>query len=133
MNNNTWNYKVELKDTSVFERLEKQLGISIPEELKNFIIENNGASPSLSTFMLNNNEESYNYTLSFNTKETDEYSNLYIFDTLKPTDPFPFANDPFGNLICYDLKTNKICFWEHETDQYIQTDLTLSEFIDSLY
>ena len=36
---NVWKYKIELKDSEAFSKVEKLRGIHIPEELKNFIKE----------------------------------------------------------------------------------------------
>lgn len=42
--NNTWNYKEDLQDPEAFEKIEKQYDIKIPEKLKDFVAEHNGAS-----------------------------------------------------------------------------------------
>lgn len=45
----------------------------------------------------------------------------------------PFAIDPFGNYICYQLNEKQIVYWDHENDAVTTTGKSLKEFIESLY
>jgi glucuronate isomerase len=55
------------------------------------------------------------------------------FDSISDKNIIPFAIDPFGNYICYDSKDSKVKYLDHETNLVKSIDLSLSEFIDSLY
>ncbi|WP_026516793.1 hypothetical protein [Butyrivibrio sp. MC2021] len=45
----------------------------------------------------------------------------------------PFAKDPFGNFFCYSLSKKTISFYFHVEEKFIDTELTLHGFIESLY
>jgi hypothetical protein len=60
--------------------------------------------------------------------------NVYsAFKVLKEIDSklLPFANDPAGNLICYD--GSEVVYWHHETDEIETIANSVSEFFDRLY
>ena len=64
------------------------------------------------------NEEVFNNLLSFDEEDSSNMIDTYndVKDRLVEK-VIPFAEDPFGNLICFDYRTNKqptIVFWEHE-------------------
>ena len=42
---NKWNFKIELKDESIFTKLENHYGLPIPKGLKSFILEANASNP----------------------------------------------------------------------------------------
>ena len=67
----TWNYKIEVSDNSVFEEIAKERQISFPDELKEFILKHNAATPSHYNFMVGNNERVLGAVLSFNHGEAD--------------------------------------------------------------
>lgn len=128
-----WKYKIELKDEKVFCEIEKERNIKIPNELKKFIIEANAATPVKHCFDLQGTEKVFGSVLSFNRKEADTDSVFVALEVIKDKELLPFAIDPFGNYICYNLKTNTIDFWEHEVAKVYATKYKLEEFIDSLY
>lgn len=60
--------------------------------------------------------------------------NVYsAFKVLKKIDSklLPFANDPAGNLICYD--GSKVVHWNHETDEIETVADSISSFFAKLY
>ena len=61
-----WKYKIDLSDASVFDKIEKERGISFPDELKRFISETNASTPSKYNFMAGNNERVFGAVLCFN-------------------------------------------------------------------
>ena len=117
----TWKYKIEVKDPDIFNKIEKTQGVKFPEELKDFILKNNGATPSKYNFMLGADEKVLGAVLSFNENEKDT-------DNL-----MPFAIDPFGNYICYTLNSKEIVFWDHENNITESTHKGLESFLESLY
>ena len=44
---NTWKYKIDLRDEQMFGKIEEQLQLSFPEKLKAFIRAHNAATPSI--------------------------------------------------------------------------------------
>ena len=129
----TWKYKIDVADPKVFEEIGKELGISFPKELEDFIMKANAATPSRYNFMLGNNEKVLGAVLSFNRNESDTDSVFTALSAIDDSSLLPFGIDPFGNYICYSLKDNKIAFWDHETGSITSTGESLSEFIASLY
>ena len=129
----TWKYKIELSDTSVFEEIEKERGIILPEELKKLILEANAATPSNFNFMVGNNERVLGAILSFNRGESDVDSAFSAFSAIDDSNLVPFGIDPFGNYICYSLKDGTIVFWDHEMGNTAFAGASLTDFIKSLY
>jgi hypothetical protein len=130
---NTWKYKIELENADVFSEIEKERGIQIPEDLKNFILAYNAATPSKYNFMVGSAERVLGAVLSFNRNESDVDS---VFDALTVIDDrnlLPFAVDSFGNYICYSLNENVVVFWNHETSNVSSTEKDLQEFQEALY
>jgi hypothetical protein len=117
-NNLRWiseNNDVELATIS---NLETIFEVKFPKDYVEIIMKNDGGYPKPNRFNLNDNEEIFNNLLSFGEEGgsniVDTYS--YVKDRLVEK-VIPFAEDPFGNLICFDYRTNNqptIVFWEHE-------------------
>lgn len=129
----TWKYKIEVSDPAIFKKIEKNRGISFPQELKKFILEANAATPSKYNFMVGNNERVLGAVLSFNQNESDTDSVFTALSIIPDHNLIPFGIDPFGNYICYSLKENIIVFWDHETESVTSTNSSLTKFLDSLY
>lgn len=129
----TWKYKIDVSDNSVFEEISKTRGIIFPEELKDFIIKTNAATPSKYNFMVGNNERVFGAVLSFNHGEKDTDSVFSALKAVNDKNLIPFGIDPFGNYICYSLKDKEIIFWDHETGKSFLAGISLKEYIDSLY
>ena len=47
-----WKYKIDVADQHIFEELEKERNIVLPDDLKVFIMESNAATPSKYHFMV---------------------------------------------------------------------------------
>lgn len=129
----TWKYKIEMKDTKAFAEVEKQRGIHIPEELKAFVEEHNAATPALYHFMAGVTERVFGAVLSFEKDEKEADTVYPALEAVKDKNLLPFAIDPFGNYICYQLDTNQIVYWSHEDDTVTSTRKGLKEFVASLY
>lgn len=128
-----WKYKIEVTDPAIFDEIEKERGISIPKELKTFIMKTNAATPSKYNFVAGGVERVLGAILSFNKGESDTDSAFTAFRVIKEKELIPFGIDPFGNYICYSLKDSKIVFWDHETDNVTTIADNLTVFLDSLY
>ena len=129
----TWKYKIDVADAAVFAEVEKERGITFPEELKALILEANAATPSKHLFMVGTAERVLGAVLSFNHNESDTDSIFTALNAVEERNLLPFAIDPFGNYICYTLKDGQIVFWDHETDGVTSTGLGLQTFLASLY
>lgn len=129
----TWKYKIDIINTSVFDEIGRERGISFPHELSKFIIQTNAATPSSYNFMAGNNERVFGAVLSFNRGEADTDSVFTALSVIDDKNLIPFGIDPFGNYICYSLNDQKIVFWDHETGNITSTESSLTEFVNSLY
>ena len=128
-----WSFKIDLKTLDVFDSISEKYGFEFPQDLRNFIIENNAASPDANCVDIHGVERVYDETLSFNTEE-DEVTTFYsIADVVDIQKYIPFALDPFGNLFCYSITKGTIAFYEHEEDDMVDTDLDLNAFLNSLH
>lgn len=128
-----WKYKIEMKNPHAFEEVEALREIHIPEELKGFVMEHNAATPSLYHFMAGSTERVFGAVLSFDKTETDADTVYPALGAVKDKNLLPFAIDPFGNYICYQLDRKQIVYWDHESDEVTSTGKNLSEFLESLY
>lgn len=129
----TWNYKIELSNDAVFSDIEEEYGIVIPEEVRNLIKEYNAATPSKYNFMVETAEKVLGAILSFNKEDNDVDTVFTALDVIEDKNLIPFAIDPFGNYICYDVKVCEVIFWNHETDENVSTGKNLEQFLESLY
>lgn len=128
-----WDYKIQLKNEEIFEKIESDNGIKIPEELRSFIIANNGACPTPNCVDINGEERVYDATLSFNEEEEDATTVRFAMNIVANPDYIPFAQDPFGNYYCYEWKQRTVSLYNHEDEIMNDTDLKLNAFIESLH
>ena len=126
-----WKYKEPLKDKNVFKEIEDKYDIKIPDTLNRLVIDANGATPEKYRVMVNNTERVFASVLSYNRGDSD---NVYTsLDRFVKKGLLPFGTDPFGNIFCIELKSNKVVFWNHELDKTVPAHSSLSTFINSLY
>ena len=124
----------------------KIIGVDLPEDYINLVQEHDGSTPIPKCFDMQHRKEAvFSSLLSFST--TDESTILEKYNDMKSISPskllLPFANDPFGNLLCFDYRDTKhnpkIVFWDHEADvdsgqdPISSVENSFSEFIDKLY
>lgn len=129
----TWKYKIDLKDKAVFEKIEKNRGIIIPDDLKMLIEQANAATPSLYKYMLGSTEKTLGAILSFNKDDEDVDLVYTALNDIDEKNYFPFGIDAFGDYICLDLTDDTVTLWSHEENKFYRTNKTLKEFLDSLY
>jgi len=127
----TWKYTTPISEKSIA-NVEQVYHVQIPEELKTIIKKGNNGVPSKRYFDTNRSKEHEIKTLL--SYDRSDMENVYsAFEVLKEIDCklLPFANDPAGNLICYD--GSKVVYWHHETDEVEPVADSISEFFDKLY
>ena len=106
------NYKGSSID--IIESVEHRLQITLPEDYKQFVLKYDGGYPN--HFKVDGKVEIFNNLISI---DKNEYNNIYeILEDLQNRigdQLIPFAEDGFGNLLCFDYSANKnIVFWDHE-------------------
>lgn len=130
---NNWKYKIELRDSSVFDKLAKLFGTSIPEDLRAFVIECNAAYPENNHILIEQNERIFQAVLSFNEYETEATSVFDLIDGSPVDSAVPFGLDPFGNVFYYSLADGKVLYWEHEENSVSRTEYSLDSLIANLF
>ena len=106
------NYKGSSID--IIESVEHRLQITLPEDYKQFVLKYDGGYPN--HFKVDGKVEIFNNLISL---AENEYNNIYeILEDLQDRigdQLVPFAEDGFGNLLCFDYSADKnIVFWDHE-------------------
>ncbi|UYX55567.1 SMI1/KNR4 family protein (plasmid) [Bacillus thuringiensis] len=103
-------------------QLEQYLNIKFPNDFLECVQEYDGGYPTPDTFNIpNQDENSLNNLLTLDSDR--KYSFLETYNNTKdrlPDKIYPFARDPFGNLLCFDYRNNtdspRIVFWDHEEE-----------------
>ena len=122
------------KDISIdiIESVENRLEITIPEDYKQIVLKYDGGYPNPNHFKVDGKVEIFNNLISL---DENEYNNIYeILEDLQDRigdQLIPFAEDGFGNLLCFDYSANKnIVFWDHEKnhDDFKELPLVCSSF-----
>lgn len=108
------NYKGSSIDT--IESVEHRLQITLPSYFKQFVLKYDGGYPNPNHFKVDGKVEILNNLISL---DENEYNNIYeILEDLQDRigdQLIPFAENGFGNLLCFDYSANKnIVFWDHE-------------------
>ena len=133
----TWKVVRPLLDRAPIKKLEEVVGVAIPEDFIECVVRNNAGYPSHERFETAEGiEHICNNLLSF-----DEKKNVNIYNTYDSIIALtgnklllPFAEDPFGNYICFDFSGSdvKVVFWEHETKKIEVVSSTFNEFLAKL-
>jgi hypothetical protein len=113
--------EIEPSDVS---QLEHQLGISFPEDYKQFLIRYNGGRPDEGVFHISEEEGDssfgFLYSVHRNSCRVNEIiHNVKNYKNRIPNTMIPIGGDSFGNQILLGVfgeDRNKIYFWDHEKE-----------------
>ncbi|MDQ0860819.1 SMI1/KNR4 family protein [Bacillus sp. V2I10] len=118
-----WHKRKTFKQASEQEitSVEEILSIKFPIDYRDFIKDHNGCSPlDKDVVIINSFRETLNYLLSFG-DDNRPIDMLRTYENIKDRlidNVIPFANDPGGNMFCFDFRELKheppIVFWDHE-------------------
>lgn len=103
---------------------EAELGLSLPEQYKRFLLNYNGGYPEPDAFPIQNNpSDTHGLVHYFLCIKKDDIYNLMTYVTRfrgrVPGELLPIAVDPGGNLICLSVvgaNRGQVYFWEHEEE-----------------
>lgn len=117
-NNLRWICENDSVEITTISKVEAIFGVKFPKDYIEIIRKNDGGYPKPNRYNLNSNEEVFNNLLSFDEEDSSNMIDTYndVKDRLIAK-IIPFAEDPFGNLICFDYRNNEqpiIVFWDHE-------------------
>lgn len=128
MGNNNYMY---IKETSIeeIENREKDLSFVFPDDFKDFVLKNNGGRPINKIFyLLNGEQKEFNKLFSFNINDKDNVILLNNFESKHKDKLISIANDPSGNLICYERDSKNLVYLDLEMDEYLFLESKWSEF-----
>ncbi len=130
---NKWDYKIDIKNEKAFATISEMIGTDFPEDLKEFILAHNAASPEMNCVDINDIEYGYDETLSFNEDEEEATTALFVLDNIECDGYIPFARDPFGNYFLYAIDSGNIAYYSHEEQSVDDSEMDLEMFISSLH
>lgn len=117
--------KKKINQTDV-ENLENKIGFKLPLDYVNFILENNGGTPTKVFFDFiedgSTSQSVVHLFLPIGEQYKENVLNTYQFflnENSLPKGIIPIGRDPYGNLICLSLlesQYNQIFFWDHELE-----------------
>lgn len=128
---NVW-IKGGLVDEETIRAAEREMDVSFPYDFREFVKLNNYARPVRDAFDSETSKEHVmNRLLSFNKGDIEN-----IYDAKKVVSDFditlfPFANDPFGNFICF--KDGRVVYWLHENNIIEPVANSFTDFLEMLY
>ena len=137
MKKNAWTFVRPLMNNDLIFELENLLKISFPEYFISFIQENNAGYPKNNILDIKGRERVVSNLISMNYEDRPNMlgESLYL-STMFDENLVPFAEDPFGNLFCFNffLKDRyEVVFLDMESNFEITSIFeTFSEFLDSL-
>ena len=130
-----WNFVEPLKSANLIDEFESFVSYTLPKDFKECVMQYNGGYPEREAFDTDSTKERvFNSLLSFNKEDISTIwkTNEGHIEGL-PDKYVVFADDPFGNLICFDKDNDNVIFWNHEDESVEHIANTFTEFIDKLY
>lgn len=126
-----WARVKALKNNQAIFELENEYGISLSEDLKKCILDNNGGRPIPNTIKLSDGEENdVKILLSYNADDVETiYKVINFFINEYNGSVVPFASDSAGNYYCE--KDGKVVLWNQDGD-IISVSNSFHEFLDSI-
>lgn len=126
-----WNSENHVITNEMVKNVESILKVNFPEDFLCFIKKYDGGYPYPNKITVNENTEIVNNLVSF--CEDDMSFIIEVFEeteNLKDTKLIPIAEDPFGNLFCYDFndERSEIVFWDHE--RFHNKEFVCNSFIE---
>ncbi|WP_323756668.1 SMI1/KNR4 family protein [Roseivirga sp.] len=117
-------------------QIEKELSFKFPQEFRSHLLNYNGGRCDPNVFKFQENGKpaysSIDWFLSVYDGEYDNFKKYYtiykIDEKRLPSNIVPIAHDPGGNLICLEIDTGRVFFWNHEreVDYSISSDTDYS-------
>lgn len=137
-----WNWVESLESEDLIKEYEETVGYTFPDEYKEIVKNYNGAYPEFKEFKSRQgrrkSERVFNNLLSFNKNDrvnmwrTNDNIHRIWAENGELDNYIVFANDPFGNKICFDKTNDHIVFIDHETLSIEPVATSFAEFIASL-
>ena len=129
-----WKYVRPLKDPELVDQFERKARYFLPEEYRQCVEKHNGGRPSRKIFDTDQEKERVvKMLLSLNREDPETvWPSLERLQKETGGRYVPFADDDFGNLICFDRGTDEVVFRDHETGSVELIAPTFSDFLKGL-
>lgn len=127
-----WTRVRPLVDKDAVDIFEANYALSLPEDFKKCIVENNAGRPRPNAILIENgNEFDVKLLLSYNKNDIENiYKVIDYFINNYNGDLIPFASDSAGNYYCF--KNQKVVLFTQENDIFFVCD-SFSNFTEKLY
>jgi hypothetical protein len=107
----------EKLDESKIVAIENKLRARLPHDYRAFLLSNNVAVPEQNEYVIPQVTTSVSTFFGVSDDENDDLVAEYdMFESRVPTNVLPIAAAGGGNLICLELKSGSIFFWDHEQE-----------------
>lgn len=126
------------------EDVESLFGVKLPQDFREVIISHSGGCPLPHTYDFGEHDEAVLHNL-LNFDKEEKYNVFKTYNLIKDRlqdKIYPFAEDPYGNHICFDYRESKenpkVVFCDHEltkddSDNFQFICNSFTELIDKLY
>lgn len=128
-------------DENLILDVESRFNIKFPITYIKIVVENDGGRPYPKYFETDNKDGSMNNLIPFDLNK--EFNISWVYENSNfPKGIYPFADDPGGNTICFDYRSNndnpRIVFFEHELETDDKENFwfisqTFDDFINLFY
>ena len=130
-----------LESENIIEEYEKEIGYTFPNDFKSFMRQCNGARLEKELFDVDIEDIGTTdfRTFSFNKDSASSIWDLGPFDEMddyfkKLANKYTcIADTSFGDFICYNVKNDRLYFFDHETLKKIKLANSFTEFSRMLY
>jgi hypothetical protein len=102
---------------------EQKIGVTLPQDYREFLLTQNGGIPTKSHVRVPNNRESVVQSIYSLTNPSKIYTIYHLIEVYRdriPKDMLPIGDDPAGNLFLLGLNSGnsygKVYFWDHEQE-----------------
>lgn len=129
-------------EIGLLEEFERELGIRLPDEYRDFLLAHNGGYPDPDVFTLPaGRREMVDRFLGISPGRSDDLRRYRIvYGGRLPSELLPVAHDSGGNLICLSIlgeHRGMVFFWDHEneakegeTPSYVNVDFVARGFAE---
>ena len=128
----TWKYVKPLQSPDLILEFELKAGYKFRDDFKTLVLNYNGGRPYWATIRTGHAMRTVKCFLSFNHGDLEN-----IWDTrdweFVPAWYIPFAIDDGGNPFCFDRRSDKIIWLDHETGAELVMAMDFAGFIADMY
>ncbi len=122
----SFEYSFEPTNITEIEEFESKYNISLPQDYKRFLLENNGGKPSIRRFETVDGKHTSSVMFLFPISRCEESNLISVYkefnmERLIHSDFLAIGNDPIGNKICISIMGNdigSIYYWSVDMEDF---------------